>query len=121
MRDIFFVVRMIVITFALILTMQIQINDRTLEERSLAWIRTSPVVEELQKIADAGVIGARKVWGNLTSKFGDNVFKGFKSEDKPGNRLRASWERSKVYIEEKAREAKEKVQELRDEHSKKDN
>ncbi len=114
MRDLFFILKMIVITFALILTMQIQVNDRTLEERSLAWIRTSPIIEELQKVADAGVIGARKMWGTLTSQFGDNVFKGFKSEDKPGNRLRATWERSKTYIEEKSREAQEKVKKLRD-------
>ncbi|OQW51145.1 MAG: hypothetical protein A4S09_10620 [Proteobacteria bacterium SG_bin7] len=116
MRDLFFVMRMLIITFTLILTMQIQINNKTIEERSLAWIRTSPYIEELQKIADAGVVGARKLWGNITSKFSDGVFKGFKSEDRPGNRLKASWERSKSFIEEKSREAKEKVQKLRENH-----
>jgi hypothetical protein len=114
MGDLFFVLRMVFITIALVLTMQIQVNDRTLEERSLAWIRTSPMVEELQKIADAGVIGARRLWGNITGQFSDGVFKGFRSEDRPGNRLKATWERSKNYLEEKSREAKEKIDRLRD-------
>ncbi len=117
MRDLLFVIRMVIMTLALILTMQIQINNKTLEERSLAWIRTSPYVDELQKIADAGVIGVRKLWGNITSLYSDGVFKGFKSEDRPGNRLKASWERSKTFIEEKSREAKEKMQKLREDHN----
>lgn len=114
MRDLFFVIRMVIITLALILAMQIQINNRTVEERSLAWIRTSPYIEELQKIADAGVIGVRKIWGSITSLYSDGVFKGFKSEDRPGNRLKASWERSKTFFEEKSREAKDKVNKLRE-------
>lgn len=120
MRDLFFVFRMVIITFALILTMQVQINNRTIEERSLAWIRTSPYVDELQKIADAGVIGARKLWGHITSQFSDGVFKGFKSEERPGNRLKASWDRSKTFIEEKSREAQERIKKLREEHKRDD-
>lgn len=117
MRDFFFVIKMALITLFIIMVMQIQVNNQTLEERSLAAIRTSPYIEELQKVADGGVIFAKRVWGTIAGYFNDEIFKGFKSDKRPGDRVRSGIDRSKSYFEEKAKEAQAKLKELQDEHT----
>ncbi len=59
MREIFFCIKTFVLTIAIVVVMQIQVGERTLENHALAWVQTSPLVTPLHSVAK----GAAKLIG----------------------------------------------------------
>ncbi len=120
MSDIFFVIRMSVITFGVVLFMQVQVNERTIEEHSLAWLRSSSLISELQEVADGAISAGKSLVATVGRHFNKDFFKGWDRDNQAGFRhLRMGIDRSKTYIGEKAKEAQEKLKEAKEKASKK--
>lgn len=66
MGEFFFVIKMFVFTVFLVVLLQIKIGPHTLEERSIAWIHESALVDSLRNVAS----GAVKAGGNGFSYLG---------------------------------------------------
>ena len=61
MGDFFFIVKSLIITFVVVLLMQIKIGSKTVEHHSLAWMHDSALVENLRYVAGGAVLGVTKV------------------------------------------------------------
>ncbi len=49
-------------TCLLIMVLQIEVNQKTLESRLHHWLQTSPVTQELQEVAKGVVVAARDIY-----------------------------------------------------------
>ncbi len=58
MRDLIFLVKAILLTTIIVLILQIQVGQRTLETHALIWIHTSPLIAPLNTVAQ----GAAKLY-----------------------------------------------------------
>ncbi len=118
MGDLFFAIKMGILTFIIMMLMQIQVGTQTLEQHSLKWIRTSAFVDQLQEVADGGIMASRQMFSFITKNMNADFFKNFDKENQAGFRhLKAGLNRSKAFIEEKATQAKKKVKEKIDDHT----
>ena len=112
MGDIFFFIKMIVMSAFFILVMQIRIGQETLEERSMVWLKESSLVVPLQEVADGGVVALSKLWDHVVNNTGDL----FNGENLPGKRtLGIKLERSKAYVKDQLDKANAKIAEIKDE------
>ena len=55
MRDIWFVLKMLVITAIVVLLLQIHVGSRTVESRAYSFLQSSPVSYYVQKVATGAV------------------------------------------------------------------
>ena len=69
MSEVFFCIKTFVLTIAIVMVMQVQVGDRTLENHALAWVQTSPMVTPLNTVAH----GAAKMIKEMTSKAQDRL------------------------------------------------
>jgi hypothetical protein len=106
--DLFFFVRMMVMTVLVVFALQIRVGDQTLEQSSQALITASVNTLDLQKVADGGVRLLRDTWNGVASRVANGVGSVFSAENRPGERrLIPALERSREYLGQKADEAKE--------------
>lgn len=97
MGDIFFVIKVSIITLVLVFLMQIKIGDDTLENQALVALRQSPFSSQLQELGDGGWKELRKNIAEITRKISDSF--GRKAED----RLKfLSFGRSDAHLEKEA-------------------
>lgn len=110
--DTLFFVKTLVFTIVFIIFLQIRVGTSTLEEKFMGFVYTSEIAEPIHEIANGGVALARDAWKKVLRHFKSDVLKDFRSSNIPGSRnLGIQFERSKSYLEEKAKEAAEKLQE----------
>ena len=103
---------MVVFSLVFILILQIKIGDETLEQKSMEMIRESKLIEPLQEVADGGVKVIEKGWGDFVKAFDGNFSGIFNTDNIPGKRkIGVKFERSKEYLENQLKQAKEKVSE----------
>ena len=112
MSELFFIIKSFVLTILIVILMQVKVGETTIEEKTLMWIESSPVVLPLQEVVEGGVKVARETWktvfGNLNSKFFNSV----KEKNTPGKRdLNLVLERSQEYLRNQADKLKEKAKE----------
>lgn len=69
MSDILFLVRTFVLTVAVVMVMQINVGERTIENHALAWVQTSPVVAPLNHVAK----GAAKLVKDAVATVKQNI------------------------------------------------
>ncbi len=69
MSEVFFCIKTFVLTIAIVMVMQVQVGDRTLENHALAWVQTSPLVTPLNSVAH----GAAKMIREMTNKAQDQI------------------------------------------------
>ncbi len=55
MSEVFFVLKTLIVTIAIVLLLQIRIGRSTLEQHSLTWLHSSTAVEALRGVADGAV------------------------------------------------------------------
>lgn len=60
MGELFFTVKTFILTGAIILCLQIEIGESTLEEKAEDWVRTSPVTKSLNKVARGAAQAVRE-------------------------------------------------------------
>ena len=79
MGEFFFVLKTFAIALALVLLLQIKIGHKTLEQRSLTWMRQSVAIEALRGVADGAVAvtseGVSWARGTYNKQFGGSQVK----------------------------------------------
>lgn len=73
MSDFFFVLKCLVATMALICLMQIRIGGRTIEQRSMSWVRHSATVDNLRAVAEGAVKAMGKGYRHASDFVQDEV------------------------------------------------
>lgn len=110
MTELLFAVKMAVISFVIVVLMQIRIGDDTIEQHAYGWIQTAAPVLFLREIAEGGLMAAHDGWARLTSNIKSKYWEKFDSDKLPGRRhLDVGLERSKVYLDEQNAK-KEKIE-----------
>ncbi|MCB0389918.1 MAG: hypothetical protein KDD58_01450 [Bdellovibrionales bacterium] len=112
MSELLFIVKSFVLTILIVIFMQVKVGETTIEEKTLMWIESSPIILPLQEVVQGGVKFIREGWqtvfGNLNSKF----FSSVNEKNTPGKRdLNLVLERSQNYLRDKAEKLKEKATE----------
>ena len=111
MSEIFFILKSFFLTLVVIIIMQVKVGENTIEEKTLQWIESSPMVSPLQEVASGGVKVVQQAWkavfGSLNSKF----FSAVKDKNLPGKRdLNFVLERSQEYLRDQGDKIKESAQ-----------
>ncbi len=96
MKEVFFVLKVLVITFVVVMLMQIRVGQLTLEERASVLIQDSWLTGQVQNVGD----GLQKVLGQVTGSLGKKVSAVFKKEEAPSERNIIKLERSATYKKE---------------------
>ena len=99
MKELAFVIKVFVITFVVVVIMQIRVGNMTLEERASILIQDSWLTEQIQGAGD----GLQKVLTQVTGSLGKKVSGIFKKEEVP-ERGNFKLERSQTF--QKEQEAK---------------
>ena len=84
MMDFLFFVKTFVLTIAIVLVMQIQVGNRSLETHALGWVQSSDVVGPLQGVAR----GAAKLTHDFTHKLSDVIHDNVSKNKKEESRLK---------------------------------
>jgi hypothetical protein len=106
MGELMFFVKSLVITFVIVLVLQIKIGESTVEKKISSTIRSSSVGEYLTEVAQGGVNVASKFYKKLVGSIDTGVSKNFNFDNVPGKReLVGGFERSQKYIAEKRAKA----------------
>lgn len=64
MSELLFCIKTFVLTVAIVVAMQIQVGERTIENHAMSWVQTSPLVRPLNHAAH----GAAKMWNDLLAR-----------------------------------------------------
>ena len=110
MFDIIHFVKYLVMTFLIVLLMQIKIGENTFEQKAHAFIQTSSVTEPLRQVADGGERILRQSWRKLWGMFDKDLFKKMQREHLAGSRSLIDIERSEQFIKENAKKIRERAQ-----------
>lgn len=68
MSDIFFFVKTFVLTVAIIVLMQIEVGQRSIESHALSWIHTSPIIAPLNGAAKGASKLIRDTYDSIQKK-----------------------------------------------------
>ncbi len=107
MSDLFFIIRMMVLTVVIVLIMQIKIGPSTLEQHSADWIHNSSVVSSLRLVSDGAVKALTQTYKSVAAILDTNIGKVFRKDEMPGSRHAAfQLKRSEQYFKnEEAKQA----------------
>lgn len=110
MADLFFVLRIFFATIAIVVLLQIKIDESTLEDRAQNWMRSSSAVDALREVSAGAVKMASQGYQSILSMIDKNMGSAFNREQMAGSR-HLGWElgRSQAYTREQ--EAKRKAAE----------
>ncbi len=105
--DVFFFLRTLLITFALVMLLQIKVGDSTIEQRAYVWAQNSPAVEMIQSVAAGGVHALTGVYQKMISLFDRSFAKKVDPNQVPGMRsLGVQLKRSEEYARTQAEKVK---------------
>ena len=108
MADILFVLKSFLVTFILVVVMQIQVGNNTIESHLQGWIRGSVVVQSLRDIAHGAVKVISQGYQSTVSTLDTKLGRGFNREQMAGTRG-FGWpkERSESYRKEETKRAEQ--------------
>ncbi len=113
MGDLWFCFKMLIITFVLVLLMQIRIGEHTLEASIHSWIQESPIVKPLDQVAQGGLKVLRQGFHGFSSKLSTKLEDHFSDDRTPGKRsLLPPLKRSQQVLNDLRKKAEVKVQEM---------
>ena len=108
MGDIFFFIKVLILTCVFTIFMQIKIGETTLEQKAEVYIKESYAGQTLLEVAQGGVAVLADLYRNLSKSISSNVTKDLKQESIPGQRsFGIKLERSKEFLREKVKEGKD--------------
>ncbi|MGZ3721928.1 MAG: hypothetical protein ACXVA9_03295 [Bdellovibrionales bacterium] len=84
MMDIFFFIKTFILTIAIVLVMQIQVGDRTLETHAMGWVQGSGVGSPLGDVAR----GASKMTHDLSRKITESIHNNVSKNKKEDTRIK---------------------------------
>ncbi len=75
MMDFLFFVKTFVLTVAVVVVMQIQVGEKSLETHAMSWVQSSTVAQPLNNVAKGAAKLARDVTQTISSKVKKNTKK----------------------------------------------
>ncbi|MCB0361650.1 MAG: hypothetical protein KDD35_02965 [Bdellovibrionales bacterium] len=111
MGRLIFFVKSIIITLVLAAIMQIDINNQSIENHFMKWVATSPLLEPLKSVAQSASKGIMWSWQEINAKIGAKLKGNLPTGEE---RLQLKLERSKEFIQEQTKKAKQKAHQLWD-------
>jgi len=88
MGDFFFVIKMAVYTFIIVIIMQVKVGSTTLENRVIELTHRSEVGQSLQKVAESAAAFIGIQYRRVAAHFKGRYFERNSSSQIPGQRLR---------------------------------
>lgn len=88
MSELFFVVKLFLLTVAIVLVMQIQVGDRSLESHAMNWVQSSTLVEPMNAAARGGAKLVRDLTRSIEARVNKNTGKHGKEEKKSSSSFR---------------------------------
>lgn len=101
-----FLLKTFLLTFVILICMQVRVGEFTLEQRAMFFVHDSPVVEPLREVAEGSTRAVRNWLRAISQKIGQTGKSVWDSGNQPGSRLNTNLERSKAYLNEQAEKAK---------------
>jgi hypothetical protein len=100
-ESLFFAIKTLLVTFLVVLLMQVKWGSQTVEQIAYQSITTSSLVVPLEEAADGAVVFMRNSWRKVTQSINTNFTNSLRSENQPGQRhLEWGKNRSQAYIEQ---------------------
>ncbi|MEQ1665553.1 MAG: hypothetical protein ABL927_09285 [Bdellovibrionales bacterium] len=110
MGSIFFVLRALVVTFLLVIVMQVRWGESTIESTAMEFLTSSTVVKPIDETASGIVVFIRNSWSRFTKSINTNFSNAMRSENQPGSRhLGFSFERTSKSAMTKAEQYSDKA------------
>ena len=108
MSDFIFFLKILAITFVVVLLLQIRFGEKTAEDYTMDFLTSSAVVKPINQTAGGAVIFIRNMWSKFSRSINTKFINAMRSENQPGSRQSHFMvERSK-----ELKEAKENTAEL---------
>jgi hypothetical protein len=104
MGHLFYVIKIGIATFLIVVLMQIEVSHNTIENHAENFIRRSSFFEPAREIAEGGFIAAKNIYRKSLAVADSFVTKQFRAENSPGQRKLLEIKRSLAY--QKAQEKK---------------
>lgn len=86
MSSLSFVIRTLVLTFAIVFVMQMHWNGRTIEDHAMGLVNTAAVTTSVDHVANGAVIFIRNSWTKLNQMLNTNFSNALRRENRPGSR-----------------------------------
>jgi hypothetical protein len=102
MSDLFFVIRMVIITAVLLIVMQIKVGTVTIERSAQEWMHSSSMIASLQKVAGGAVKFLSQGYKTVATSIDSGVGKVFHSGELPGSRISNAFHRSTGFMKSHA-------------------
>lgn len=107
MDQIFYVLKIGLITFLILLFMQINVGQNTIENHAESYIRKSNIFAPVRDVAEGGFIALKNLY-RMGLKTADSfVTKQFRAENSPGQRKLMEIKRSLAYQKEQEKKIEE--------------
>ena len=100
MGNIFYVLKIGIVTVLVIVIMQINIGQETLENKAENFIRQSSIMEPIRQVADGGFVVAKNLYRKVVESIDSVVTQQFRSENAPGKRKLVELKRSLAFQKE---------------------
>lgn len=111
MGNIFYVLKIGIVTLVIVLIMQINIGQNTVENHAEMFIRKSSILEPVREVAEGGFIVLKNVYRKTASTIDTFVTEQFRSENAPGKRKLFELKRSLAYQKDQEKRLEEQSQE----------
>ncbi|MCB0350723.1 MAG: hypothetical protein KDD38_06035 [Bdellovibrionales bacterium] len=117
MGDLFFFVRVMVITIVVVLLMQIRWGNTTIENHAMNFISSSSVVKPIDDVASGTVRFIRNSWSAFIKGINTNFSNALRRENQPGQRHSGfNLQRSEQYVREQAVKTRDVANDMVREH-----
>ena len=100
MGDLFFIIKMAIYTFIIVVIMQVKVGSTTLETKVIELTHRSEVGQSMQKVAESGAEFVAIQYRKLASHFQSRYFERNSSSQIPGQRLREKFKSWKERTQE---------------------
>lgn len=107
MSHIFYVLKIGLITFIVVLVMQIEVSNRTIENHAESFIRKSSILEPIRQISEGAFIASKNAYRITIKTIDSFVTKQFRAENSPGQRKLLEIKRSLAYQKEQEKQIEE--------------
>lgn len=103
MGHLFYVLKIGIATFLIVVLMQIEVSHKTVENHAEGFIRKSSLLEPARQIAEGGFIALKNIYRKSIIIADSFVTKQFRAENSPGQRKLLEIKRSLAYQKDKAK------------------
>lgn len=118
MGNLFYIIKIGLVTFLFVVFMQIQVGQNTIENHAENFIRKSSFMEPVREVAEGGFIAVKNIYRKSLKTIDSFVTKQFRSENSPGQRKLMEIKRSLAYQKEQEKkiESTEESEESEDQY-----